>query len=124
MKEKTVADGIVEKAKGDLIKLITFGVALIHNAVGNESEDGETYIEGDDLKWKPLIEVSVDESYLDVYDDISERREVTKICVCDGQSYVETAEGDEIYCENLSVEELRNIANCIRESFQSITTTE
>ena len=119
MKEKTLADKIVEKAKRDIIGFITFGVAIIHNAVSNKSEDGETYVKEDNLVWQPLIEVPVNDTYLDVEDYCSEKRVIVEVCVDkDGQSWVKTQEGDVIYCNNLSVEELANIANCLKESVE------
>lgn len=112
------ANDIIKQAKTSLIGFIKFEIPLVAKAVGSEEEN---YVEDVDLKWNPAIEIPVDNSYLDVYDDCTERRKVVSICVEGDKVVVGTEEGDEIYADNLSVEELGAICDCLSDTYKDIT---
>lgn len=115
------AQDVIKKAKTNLISKIKFEVGLIGTAVNAEDHN---YTDEGDWVWNPAINVPVDNSYLDVEDDYSERRKVVAIGIdeLDGEEkvFVNTYEGDEIFAENLSVEELGGICDCLVESYKHL----
>lgn len=117
----TYAQDVINKAKADLIGKIKFEVGMIGTAVNAKDHN---YTNEGDWVWNPAINVPVDNSYLDVEDDYSERRRVVSIAVeeIDGEEKVtiSTEEGDEIFAENLSVEELGGICDCLVESYKHL----
>lgn len=110
----------IKKVKDELIGFIKFESELICRAVNANTKDGVCTTE-EDWKWNPAIEVPVDNSYLDVEDYCTERRKVVAIAIEGDKVIVTTEEKDEIYAENLSVEELGAICDCLAESFKSLT---
>ena len=122
----TFAKDVINKAKTKLIIKIKFEVGMIATAVNAEDRN---YTDEGDWVWNPAIDVPVDNSYLDVEDDYSEdyyseRRKVVAIGIdeLDGEEkvFVNTYEGDEIFAENLSVEELGGICDCLEESYKHL----
>ena len=120
----TFAKDVINKAKTKLIIKIKFEVGMIATAVNAEDHN---YTDEGDWVWNPAIDVPVDNYYavLDMEDnDYSERRKVVSIAIdeIDGEEkvYVNTEEGDEIFCENLSVEELGGICDCLEESYKHL----
>lgn len=113
------AKDIISRAKAELVGFIKYETELIsriYNAI--HTDEGGAYTEEEDWPWSPSIEVPVDNSYIDVYDDCTEQRKVIGIYIDeDGKPYVTTEEGDEIFCENLSVEELGKICDCLEVSY-------
>lgn len=110
------AKNIIKEVKENLIKNIIHGISIISDAYGRDVEEDGLYTDEDEWPWSPAINVSVDNSYLDVEDDIVERRKVVQVCEKDGTIFVMTYEGDEIFGEKLSVEELGAISDCIEET--------
>ena len=110
----------IKQVKNELIGFIKFETELICRAVNGNTEDG-IYTTEEDWNWNPAIEVDVDESYLDVEDYCTERRKVVAINITNDKVIVSTEEDDEIYAENLSVEEIETICDCLAESYKSLT---
>lgn len=112
---------IISKAKADIIGFIKHETELISKIYGNDPDEDGIFTESGDWPYSPMIQVPVDNSYLDVEDDIYERRAIERVYVQDdGKVIVETEEGDEIYCENLSVEEIATIADCLEKVYTDI----
>ena len=112
------AKDIISKAKAELVGFIKYETELISRIYNIYTDEEGAYTEEEDWPWSPSVEVPVDNSYLDVYDDCTERRRVIGIYIDeDGKPYVTTEEEDEIFCENLSVEELGAICDCLEESY-------
>ena len=110
----------IKEVKTDLIGFIKYETDLISRAVNNDTDDEYIHTDEEDWKWNPVIEVRVDNSYLDVYDNCTERRTVVSIGIIDGNVFILTSEGDEIQGEDLSVEELGTICDCLVESYYSL----
>lgn len=99
------AKEIIENTKKELIKYIVALVKSISNKLGIDFEEEGAYVE--DFPCGIRIQIPVDDSYLDVYDDCYEPREVTGVYYSEGdEPFVRTDKGDELYLKNLSVEEL------------------
>ena len=112
------AHQLAKKFKTELIEFINYEVGLISKALKHDEED--IYVDGSELAWHPSIDVNVDNSYLDIYDETYERREVSLISNGDGKPFVETEEGDEIYLENLGCEDLITIADAVEDTYNNI----
>ena len=115
------AHQLAKKFKSELIDFIKYEVGLISNILKHDEDEEGVFVDGDELAWKPTIDVSVDNSYLDVYDDVTERREITKVSCGEGKPFINTEEGDEIYLENLSCDDLITIADAVEDTYSNIS---
>lgn len=117
----------IRQVKKDLIGFIKFETDLISRAVNNDTDEEGPYTEEEDWVWNPAVNVGVDNSYLDIDDYCTERRKVVSISIVEEEGISETKvvvtteEDDEIYAENLSVEELGAICDCLAKSYESLT---
>ena len=111
----------IKQVKADLCNFIKFETDLISRAVNSDTDDEYPHTEEEDWNWNPIITVPVDNSYLDIYDDCTEQRTVVGVGVVEDKVTIITEEGDELYGENLSVEELGTICDCLVESYNSLT---
>lgn len=113
------ATNVIKKAKNNIIKDLRYKIHWICLIL--DTDDGD-YSEQDDWTFNPMITIPVDNSYLDIYDDTYEQRKVIGIYVDDNERvYVTTEQEDEIFCENLTLEELEQIDICLEESIKELS---
>ena len=116
----TKAKTIIAEAKKKLMEFIRFEAPLMYKKLGwaePDDEDGEYEIFGSDLCRTIRINVGVDNSYLDVEDRCYEDVEVASIIVSRDGGILVTSEDDEWDAENLSLEELADIAEVLELSY-------
>ena len=71
----TYAENIIKRAKANIIDHIRFEVSLIDLIVNkHETADEEPYTSEEDWPYSPSVEVDVDNSSLDVEENITESR--------------------------------------------------
>lgn len=114
------AHKLAKKFKSELIEFIIYELDLTSNIFKHDEDEDGVFVDGDELAWCPSIDVNVDNSYLDVYDDVTERRKVTMISCGEGKPFIHTEEGDEIYLENLCCEDLIAIADAVEDTYNNI----
>ncbi len=84
----------------------------------NENED--IYIEAAYVDDLPEVEVEVYDTYgLDGECDLMEPREISALAVSDGKFWLRTTEDDEVYADDLTVEELAIIADAIEIEYKT-----
>jgi len=110
---------IRDKAKDEIIKFVIHKIGLISKAYGHDEKEEGIFVDESELAWNPNVVAVVDNSYLDVYDDIYEHRKVTFISAED-EGFVETEEGDVLYLKNLDFEDLVAVADCVEDTYNSI----
>lgn len=77
-------------------------------------ENEDIYIEAAYVDDLPEVEVEVYDTYgLDGECDLMEPREISALAVSDGKFWLRTTEDDEVYADDLTVEELAYIADVI-----------
>lgn len=111
---------IIAEAKKKLVGFITFEAPLLYKKFGwayDPEEDEDYVIPTGDLE--PIyINVEVDNSYLDVHDRCYEDVEVAEIVVSrDGQVWVTNEDGDNWTTDEISVDELANIADAFERAY-------
>ncbi len=118
----TKGQGIIAEAKKKLVDFITFEAPLLYKKFGWErDEDDENYvIPTGDLE--PIyINVEVDRLVLDLEDRVYEYMELAEIIVnpdeADGGVWVTNENGDEWTSDEISVEELANIADAMERAY-------
>lgn len=118
----TYAKNIIKRAKANIIDHIRFEVSLIDLIVNkHETADEEPYTSEEDWPYSPSVEVDVDNSYLDVEENITESRKVVRITTeGDKEIFIETEEGDELYGKDLSITELSAISDCVDRAYDTL----
>ena len=115
------ADTIIARAKKEIVDFICFETQLLYKKFGwEEPVEGDNHsITTGDLNRHLTIKVGVDNSYLDIDDTCYEEREVAEILVNlnDKKIWVCT-EYNEYTIDDISVEELVEIANAIEETYE------
>ncbi|MBP5723592.1 MAG: hypothetical protein J6X18_08490 [Bacteroidales bacterium] len=115
----TKGQAIIAEAKKKLVDFITFEAPLLYKKFGWErDEDDENYvITTGDLE--PIyINVEVDNAYLDVEDRCYEETEISEVIVSpDGEVWVTNEDGGEWTSDEISVEELANIADAFERAY-------
>ena len=110
---------IIAEAKKKLVDFITFEAPLLYKKfVWDREEDDENYvITTDDLE--PIyINVDVDRMCLDLEDSVYEDVELAEIIVSpDGKVWVTNEDGGEWTSDEISVEELANIADAFERAY-------
>ena len=115
------AKDLIEKARKEIILHIQYKVRLINLAVNaHHDADEEPYTSEEDWSYNPPVEVETDNTYLDVEDCTSETRAVVKVSIFGPHIIVETEEGDEINGENIGIEDLAGISDCLDESYKHL----
>lgn len=66
----------------------------------------------------PMVKVETDNSYLDIEDRTYEYRTIDRICLCDGELYVEAGDA-EMYEDDLTVEEMASIAQYLMDEWKN-----
>ena len=108
------AQDFVKNAKNELIEHIKPLVVSIATKLGVDIEQEGAYVQ--DFPNRVMVSVEVDNSYLDVEDTCYEPQEVVGVYFSEGDTpYIETEEGDEIYLEDLSIEELADLYDILQE---------
>lgn len=113
------ARDIVDVARKELVNHIKYETELISSIVSGGADNSRT--EEEEWPYSPKVEVYVDESYLDVEDTIKEKRNVVAIEVGNGRVQIFTEEGDELKAEDLTTDELCEIAECLEKTYKSLT---
>lgn len=110
---------IIAEAKKKLVDFIAFEAPLLYKKLGwaKPEEDEDYVIPTGDLE--PIyINVEVDNSYLDVHDRCYEDVEVAEVVVSqDGQVWVANEDGDNWTTDEISVDELANIADAFERAY-------
>lgn len=116
------ATDILKRAKKAIIDHIKYETMLIDTAVNcHETADEPAYTSEEDWPYSPSVSVLVDNSYLDIEDDIYESRKVVKVSVEDNERVViEVEDGIEINPSTLDAEELVDICNCLETSYKKL----
>ena len=111
---------IIAEAKKKLVDFLVFEAPLLYKKFDwiYDPEEEECYIltTGD---LEPIyINVEVDNSYLDVHDKCYEDVEVSEVIVSpDGEVWVTNEDGGEWTSDEISVEELANIADAFERAY-------
>lgn len=126
-RELTKGELIVAKAKQELKDFIAQEIPLLNSAIGFPTPDfseGEDYtIPTGDLVESIFINVEVDNSYLGVEERTYEDMEISEIrLTLDGNVFVANEDGYEWECDNLSVEELANVATSLQRTYNAKVT--
>ena len=115
------ADAIIARAKKEIVDFICFETPLLYKKFGwAEPTEGDNHsITTGDLHSHLTIKVEVDNSYLDIEDRCYEQQEVAEILVnlIDKEVWVCT-EDAEYTIDEISVEELAEIANAMEETYE------
>lgn len=110
---------IIAEAKKKLVDFLVFEAPLLYKKFdwAKPEEDEDYVIPTGDLE--PIyINVEVDNSYLDVEDRCYEDVEVAEVVVSqDGQVWVTNEDGDDWTTDEISVEELANIADAFERAY-------
>lgn len=110
---------IIAEAKKKLVDFLVFEAPLLYKKFdwAKPEEDEDYVIPTGDLE--PIhINVEVDNSYLDVHDRCYEDMEVAEVVVSqDGQVWVTNEDGDDWTTDEISVEELANIADAFERAY-------
>lgn len=114
------AKDLIEKARKEIILHIQYKVRLINLAVDAYDADEEPYTSEEDWSYNPPVEVETDNSYLDVEDYTSEKRKVVKVSIFGSHIIAETEEGDEINGENIGIEDLAGISDCLDDAYKHL----
>lgn len=112
------AKDILSVARKQLIDHIEYETKFISSIVSGGADNSHT--EEEEWPYSPKVEVYVDNSYLDVEDTIKEKRIVTAIEVGNGRVQIFTEEGDELNAENLSTDELADIAVVLEKTIDKL----
>ena len=115
------ADAIIARAKKEIVDFICFETPLLYKKFGwaEPTEGDNLSITTGDLKRNLSIKVEVDNSYLDVNDTCYEEREVAEILVnLDDKEVWVCTEDEEYTIDEISVEELAEIANAMEETYE------
>lgn len=116
------AQDTIKRAKKNIIDHIRYEVSLIDLAVNtHESVDEEPYTTEEDWSYSPSVEVETDNTYLDVEDYTSEKRKVVKVSAFGEGIIVETEEGVEFFEDNISIEDLAGISDCLDTAYKKLT---
>lgn len=116
----TKAQTIIAKAKKKIIDFLVFEAPLLYKKFGwiydPEEEDCYIITTGD---LEPIyINVEVDNSYLDIHDRCYEDVEVSEVIVSpEGEIWVTNEDGGEWTSDEISVEELANIADAFERAY-------
>lgn len=126
-RELTKGELIVAKAKQELKDFIAQEIPLLNTALDFPAPDfseGEDYIiPTGDLVETIFINVEVDNSYLGVEERTYEDMEIAEIrLTLDGNVFVANEDGYEWECDNLSVEELANVATSLQRTYNAKVT--
>lgn len=83
-------------------------------------ENEDIYIEAAYVDDLPEVEVEVYDTYgLDGECDLMEPREISALAVSAGEFWLRTTEDDEVYADDLTVEELAEIADAIEIEYKT-----
>ena len=115
------AKDIIKRARKNIIDHIHYEIGLIDLAVNaHHDADEEPYTSEEDWLYNPVVEVATDNTYLDVEDYTSETRKVVKISTFGQGIIAETEEGDEICGENIDIDYLVGISDCLDDSYKHL----
>lgn len=112
------AKDILSVARKQLTDHIEYETKLISSIVSGGEDNSRT--EEEEWPYSPKVEVYVDDSYLDVEDTIKEKRSVVAIEVGNGRVQIFTEEGDELKAEDLTTDELYEIAECLEKTYNKL----
>lgn len=118
----TKGELIVKMAKEELKDFIAYQIPLLYKAFGwaepDFSEEEEYVIPTGDLTNSIHINVEVDNSYLDVEDRCYEDMEIAEIrLTLDGNIFLVNEDEDEWEWEEVSVDELANVATALERTY-------
>ena len=116
---QTKAELVFDKARYELKQFIRFEARLLYKVIlgGLPGSDENFTIFGGNLVRHPSINVSVDNSHLDVDCDTREPREVSEIVVTNDDRrdiFFRTEQGDELTPEEITLEELGAICDALQ----------
>ena len=115
------ASEVIERAKMDIIGHIKYEVSLIDGIVNKHNDaDEEPYTSEEDWSYNPAVEVATDNTYLDVEDYTSETRAVVKVSSFGKGIIVETEEGDELFGNNIGIDDLAGISDCLDTAYKKL----
>ena len=115
------ASEVIERAKMDIIGHIKYEVSLIDGIVHKHNDaDEEPYTEEEDWSYNPSVEVDTDNTYLDVEDYTTEMRKVVRVGVFGNGIVVETEEGDELTGNNIMIDYLVGISDCLDTAYKKL----
>ena len=115
------AEDIISKCRKDIADFIRYEATTLCPVLNIQPDDeGYIVIESEQLARCPKISVSVDNSYLDIYDDTREIHKVSSIVVenkPEGEILFITEENDELTPNDITIEELSTISNILEETY-------
>ena len=125
--ELTKGELIVAKAKRELKDFIAHEIPLLNSALGfptpDFTEEEDYVIPTGDLVESVFINIEVDNSYMGIEDRTYEDTEIAEIrLTLDGNVFVANEDGDEWPWDELSVEELANVATSLQRTYSAKVT--
>ena len=117
---------ILEQAKTELGNIIITYLRKLAGYLATDdkrlmaSPEESIYLTSDELEGDmPVVEVETDNSYLDVEDRTYKYLPIDRICLCDGEFYVEIGDA-ELYENDLTAEEMESIAQFLIDEWVKI----